>query len=285
MSVQPLLALIHHNRPDLTRLAVRSIRRNTRAPYKLLVIDNASGDRLNDLDADDLHINQTPCSFAANCNAGIKFAGSSRVVLLNNDIFTPPGWLQGLMAGLDRGFGLTGAISNSEIPLKLNLSGRPFELGFQGAPEDVDGRWKELAEVLGGFNRQGRERPPLPKTMVCFFAVALSRRAVDAVGLLDESFVHGYEDLDYCWRAWATGLETGLAGNAFVVHFGGKSTPVADPAELGVRDRYNLSILLNKYNNDQIDGLFETWRERGLEEEGRQHWNKIRERAFFLGLT
>ncbi|MFH1135090.1 MAG: glycosyltransferase [Pseudomonadota bacterium] len=285
MAPPPLLALIHHNRPDLTRLAVRSIRDNTPPPYRLLIIDNASGHDVAALAPDELIVNQTRLSFARNCNLGIEAGRGSRIVLLNNDVFCPPGWLEGLLSGLDRGLGLAGAVSNAEIPLKMNLAGQPLELGFQVDPAAVAGCREDLAKVLGEFNFQGRGRPPRLEPMVCFFAAALSRRVVDRVGLLDEAFVHGFEDLDYCWRAWGAGLAAGLADNAYVVHFGGQSTPGADPVELGRRDRVNLPILLAKYEGEPVARLLETWKARGLEPEGRRLWDRIKARAAFLGLA
>jgi hypothetical protein len=39
----------HHNRPDLTALALNSLRRNTLQPYRLLLIVNPSGDELHGL--------------------------------------------------------------------------------------------------------------------------------------------------------------------------------------------------------------------------------------------
>ncbi len=282
MGAGPLIAIIHHNRPDLTDLAVYSLRAHTPAPYRLLLIDNASGDDLACLAPDELAVNQRPRQFAHNCNLALERAGGARVVLLNNDVFLPSGWLEGLLGGLDLGHGVVGGVSNFELPLDLELAGERVRLGAQGDRKDVHGRWEELAGVLGAYNRAGAGRPPLLKNSVSFYAVAISRAAQRQVGRLDQRFVHGYEDLDYCLRTWLAGLSVAAAPNAFVVHFGGRSTPGAGPEELAYRDRHNLAWLRERYPLPLRRKLARIWSGHGLGEEGRLLWSRIDRRWEWL---
>lgn len=282
MGSRPLIAMIHHNRPDLTDLAVYSLRAHTVAPYRLLLINNASADDLGCLAPDELVTNQRPRTFAHNCNLALERAQGERVVLLNNDVFLPPGWLEGLMGGLDLGHGLVGAVSNFEIPLDLELGGQRVRLGAQGDRQDIRGRWQELAQVLGNFNLAGALKPPLLKNSVAFYAVAVSRAVIGRVGLLDQRFVHGYEDLDYSLRAWLAGLSVAVSPRAYVVHFGGRSTPGAGPEELAERDRHNLAWLRERYPLPVRRRLARAWAAHGLDEEGRDIWARIDRRWEWL---
>ena len=243
----PLLVMIHHNRPDLTALALASLRRHTPQAHRLLLIDNASGQRMPELAPGELLQNQLPQSFAANCNQGLARAAGGPVVLLNNDLYFPPGWLAGLQSGLGQGFDVVGAISNFEMPLDLPWRDGRLRLAPQAEPRDLPpGAWPYLDQVLGVYNQHALDKTPRPCPFVSFYAVALSARAVQTLGPLEEGFSQGCEDLDYCLRAWREGLAVGQAPGAYVVHFSGRST-MAGAAALASRNRHNLPLLLRRW--------------------------------------
>ena len=65
--------------------------------------------------------------------------------------------------------------------------------------------------------RRGRMR--LAASTLGFFCVALSRRVLDEVGLLDEDFQVGFfEDDDYCRRVELAGFEIAIAEDVFIHH-------------------------------------------------------------------
>jgi GT2 family glycosyltransferase len=277
-SSPPLLVMIHHNRPDLTALALASLRRHTPQSYRLLVIDNASGDPLPALASGEMLVNPAPLSFAANCNQGILRAGGSPVVLLNNDLYFPPGWLAGLLGGLDQGWGVVGAVSNFELPLDLPWPGGRLKLPAQAEPVDLPPEsWPLVDRVLGVFNQGAAPRPPRPRPFVSFYAVALSAACLEQLGGLEEGFRQGCEDLDYCLRAWRAGLSVGQAPGAYVVHFSGRST-MADAPALARRDAHNLPLLLARWPLAARRELARRWRAQGLEPEGAALWQNLERR-------
>ncbi len=56
-----------------------------------------------------------------------------------------------------------------------------------------------------------------------FYSTLIPRKVLDHVGLLNEEFINGGEDADYCYRAKALGYDVGWTEGAFTFHFGGKS--------------------------------------------------------------
>ncbi|MFH1059302.1 MAG: glycosyltransferase [Pseudomonadota bacterium] len=282
MSAEPLLVMIHHNRPDLTRLALASLKAHTPRPYELMLINNASPDRLEGLGVDTLLKNPAPRSFAANCNLGLARAQGRPVVLLNNDLFFPPNWLAGLMAGLDAGWAVAGAVSNYELPLDLPTpDDARLKIGPQAEPADAGGRWGFLGEILGRYNQNAQARPVQARPFVSFYAVALAADAVAGLGPLCEDYVQGCEDLDWCLTAWARGLSVGQAAGAYVVHFSGRSTE-ADAAALMRRDAHNLPVFFQRWPLARRRRLEAIWAGVGLTGQGAQLWRRLERRRDWL---
>ena len=88
--------------------------KHTRAPYELILVDNASTDgtveylasvasEVNHRDTEAQRRvvvirNETNRGFAAGCNQGLGRARGEYLVLLNNDTVVTPNWLEGLIA-------------------------------------------------------------------------------------------------------------------------------------------------------------------------------------------
>jgi GT2 family glycosyltransferase len=83
----------------------------------------------------------------------------------------------------------------------------------------------------------------------CFMLV--SRDVFNAIGLLDEDYFFGFEDLDFCLRAKTAGFSTILARTAIALHEGGRSIGATSPRRLyfGARNQ-----LLVAYRTDRDRG-------------------------------
>jgi len=131
------------------------------------------------------------------------------VVLLNSDTIAPPGMIGRLAARFqsDDALGMIGPVTNA--------AGN--EQGIHTIAPSVEGK---IEEGLRYANSGGTET--LDAYRLDFFCVAISRRALDQVDLLDESFGRGYyEDFDYSLRVRHSGLKLAVAEDAFVYHRGG----------------------------------------------------------------
>ena len=128
-------------------------------------------------------------NFSRNCNKGIELAGDDDVVLLNDDaLLETRGGLSLLQecCALNPDFGIIGATTNSV------------------------GNRNQLRRDLG-FREDTR--------MVCFIAVLIPRRTIDAVGVLDEDYdCYSHQDDDYCHRVRQAGLRIGVHDGCYVDH-------------------------------------------------------------------
>lgn len=141
-----------------------------------------------------------PFVFARNVNIGINAAAEDDVVVLNDDALlrTPGGFsLLQREAQLHPEFGIIAASASNTG----NVNQRPRGIGLRTDPR-----------------------------MVCFVAVLIPRRTIDAVSLLDERFTgYGFEDDDYCLRVRRAGLKIGIHDGCYVDHGSLKSTFRGDP--------------------------------------------------------
>lgn len=139
--------------------------------------------------------------FASAANTGARVAAGADLVFLNSDVVPErPGWLQPLLAALDRpGVGAAGP-QLLYLDDSLQFAGLYFE-------RDADGVWFNR-HVAKGFPRShpaagvAREVPAL--TGAC---LAVRRSLFERVGGFDDGFVIGdFEDSDLCLRLRAAGL-------------------------------------------------------------------------------
>ena len=99
------IVVVTHNNSHLTRLCVDSLLANTTHPsYEIIIVDNSSSDDtseyLRQLEARRANVkvilNAENRGFAAANNQALAVARGEILILLNNDVVVPRGWLRGL---------------------------------------------------------------------------------------------------------------------------------------------------------------------------------------------
>ncbi|MHB8799642.1 MAG: glycosyltransferase [Thermoanaerobaculia bacterium] len=153
--------------------------------------------------------------FPAAANAGIREAAGD-VVLLNSDTEVTERWLEKLAESARRRPGVASVTPFSNNATLCSLP-RAFAENEIPAGHSV-ASFARLVE-----ERSERRAPEIPVGVgFCFY---LTREALDAVGLLDETaFGAGYgEEVDWCLRASARGYVHVLDDATFVWHRGGGS--------------------------------------------------------------
>ncbi len=218
---------------------------NTRIPLKeciasalqegaepVVVVDNASSDGTAAMVRTAfprvlLHANQTNRGYGAAANQGIASCSAPYVMVLNGDARLAPGALRALARRFDE---------HPEVavvgPRLLNLDGslQPSCYAFPGSlkwvfDNDVSSgltrRLPFLRDRLLRVWRHDRERAvPWVKGA----ALAIRRRAFEAVGGFDESFSLDDEEADLCRRLTAAGWRVLFTPSAAVHHIHGAST-------------------------------------------------------------
>lgn len=181
---------------------------------EIIVVDNASTDEtragLRALERQDARIkvilNDTNLGFAAGNNVGLRAAQGDYAILLNNDTVVTRGWVRDLIRPMQRdpAIGLVGPLTNN--------------IGNEQKVKPGYRTVEEMPDWARHFVR-GRLRRTFATDNLAFFCVAISRRLLDEVGLLDEAYGIGFfEDDDYCRRARRAGYRLVIADDVFVHH-------------------------------------------------------------------
>ena len=204
--------------PDQTVLTVRSLLPSAKPFDEVIVVDNDPlnrcrehltpvRDRITYLSSD------TNLGFSGGMNLGIEHAlarGATRILLVNNDVFVPPDCLNKLEDALS-----ADAVNGIAGPV-IRVRSDPDQVASLGMSYvSTTGRMRHM--------RHGSTAAPLSDTMVdavsgCVMLV--ERRVLQKVGLLDNEYFFGFEDLDLCLRARRAGFRTVMASSATAYHEG-----------------------------------------------------------------
>ena len=164
-----------------TRKCIESLRASEGRNAGLIVIDNGSSDGTGGYLDENAGIttvrNPRNAGVAKAWNQGVRLARTEWIVLMNNDIVVPAGWLDGLLsfAGEMRYDIVTPAIREGDLDYDLASS--------------ASGYMQRMKNVYREGVADG----------ACFM---VRRGVLDAVGPFDESFRFGqFEDADFFLRA------------------------------------------------------------------------------------
>lgn len=219
----PSVVIPVHNALDCLAPCLDSVQRHTLAGTRVRVVDDASTDPgvAPLLDEWSGHAPSTwtfqrqhrNLGFVQTVNRAIRLLDGD-VVVLNSDTRVTPGWLERLarcLASDPRIATATPWTNNGEI------ASLPDFCQSNPVPPDPDA----VGRVLGDAGPPAY--PELPTAVG--FCMALSRRALDAIGLFDaDRFGLGYgEENDFSRRAVEAGWRNVLCDDAYVVHLGNRS--------------------------------------------------------------
>jgi len=195
---------------------VGKIRQTTPArQVRVIVADDASGPdhlaALRAIEGIEVIAGEHNGGFSVNVNRGLHAADPQHdVVLLNSDVIPLRDWLACLQyaAMMKPAPGIVGA--------KLLYPNQRIQYGGTirnaQAPEWYDHRFRGKPSDWGPANVPG---PTLAATAAAMY---VRREVIDAIGVFDEAYPMGYEDVDYCLRAWQAGFQVRYEPSAQLHH-------------------------------------------------------------------
>jgi GT2 family glycosyltransferase len=195
------------NQVALTQRCLKALREKTRTAYRLILVDNGSGEEtrkyLESLAEEPswpgfLIRNEENRGYIRAVNQGLKISTAPYICLLNNDIVVTAGWLERLIefAGAHPEAGLVNPQQNHDPgkPMPGDLE------GFAATQVRAPGQWMELDHCTGG-------------------CLLIKREVIEKIGFLDESYGQGYyEDNDYSRRAQRAGYRCLRLLDTYVWH-------------------------------------------------------------------
>jgi GT2 family glycosyltransferase len=183
-----------YNMKELTKSCLDSVYANTKCPFNLIIIDNASSDDtkkfLEDFAKSRANVrlirNRDNLGWVKAVNQGLRLSQAPYVVIMNNDtVVKTEGWLTKMIT-----------VADSE---------------------------KEIGLVNPCFDAKGAaaspERPYIELDFCRGYCILIKRPVIDKIGYLDEAYGMGYyDDDDYSVRATRAGFKCVRANGVVVEH-------------------------------------------------------------------
>jgi GT2 family glycosyltransferase len=203
---------------DLTRDCLCSLRKIDYTNIEIVLVDNGSADGSAERLASEftevrLITNEKNLGFSAGNNVAIREAMTRNpdyFLLLNNDTQVAPDFLSKLLAVAESDEKI--GVVNPKI-LYFEPDDRIWYAGGFYKP------WWSTGKVRGQNRRDmGKYNETREISFVTGCALLIKVRVVRQIGLLDEVFFLGFEDLDWTMRAMQAGFRAYYVGSAVVWH-------------------------------------------------------------------
>lgn len=237
MSGNLRISIVNHSNPDMLHDCLVSIFANTRRPFEIWVVDNATDGRLvPELQAKFPEVkwifNPRRMGFSANHNQVLSTAQSGYSIILNDDTIIHPGAFDVLADYLDThpGVGMVG-------PRLLNPDG-----SIQNSTFRFMSLFSELMDIciLPGSLARLKSMALDPAQWgdkdakvdwVLGACIAVRQEALVDIGVLDADLspIANTEETDWCYRAHKKDWDVAFVPSAQITHIGGQSMKAESP--------------------------------------------------------
>lgn len=228
----------------------KSIKDNTDLPYRLLVIDDCSTDKRvsvflkkqKKIFGDILILKRNPhnLGFLISVNKMLEISEYD-AVLMNTDVVLPRNWASRLFRPV---------FSDPAVASVTPFSNAATIFSLPEICKDniLYGDLEKINESLAAFTACGKK---LKFATGVGFCMAVSKKALEKVGMLDEIFEKGYgEENDWCQRAIKAGFYNTVATDLFVWHKHGGSFASEEKQKL---ISSHMKLLLKRYPDYEKD--------------------------------
>lgn len=240
------IVIVSWNALPLLKQCLPSVVATDYPNVEIILADNASTDGSADWVAQtfpSVRVVRHPANwlFAKGNNAALPHTTGRYVLLLNNDVQVPPGWLRPLVDVMER-MPDVGAVQPKLLQFThrnrfeyagasggfLDRLGYPFTRGRLLDTMEADrGQYDAACDIFWASGA----------------ALLLRRSALNEAGLLDERFEMHMEEIDLCWRLHRHGYRVRVEPASEVYHIGGASLPKASPRKVYYNFRNSLLML------------------------------------------
>ncbi len=227
------IIIVNWNTRDILRDCLCSIFEQIRnISFEVIVIDNASSDGSVEMVKQEFHKvklieNRENRGFAAANNQGIKIADGRYILCLNSDTIVLDGAIQKTMNFADKhtDTAVIGCkVLNPDMTLQPTCFMFPSLLNLFLSATFLSNLFSSSRfwgrERMGWWNRD--KVLEVEVVTGCFMLVR--HKALEAVGLMDESFYMYAEETDWCFRFSKSGWKNLFYPNAQIIHLGGQSS-------------------------------------------------------------
>ena len=240
------------NQPSLTRTFLESVYANTNRPFEIILVDNGSALPVQRLvtefqkSHDNLVYVRNPRNegFGYACNQGMACARGDVVVVINNDVQVPSGWLSRMLAVLaaDANVGMVGPATNRCVG-DQQIVPAPYE-----KTQDFAG-----AAAARAITHRGNVRGVNRLVGLCLM---IPRSVLDKVGGFDPAYGYGnFEDDDLGLRIRRAGFSLAVADDV-LLHHEGSATFVAEGFDASALAQQNWEIFCDKWRHDSEQANF-----------------------------
>jgi hypothetical protein len=233
--------------------------RNTADQARIIVADNASTD--DSIDYLKTHHPEVEIiamkentGFTGGYNRALQLVDSEYLVLLNSDIEVTPGWLNPIIALMDR----EPTIGACQPKIRDYYRREKFEYaGAAGGYLDKLGypycRGRIFQSLETDNGQYDDTRPVFWATGAC---MVVRNDCYKKLGGLDERFFAHMEEIDFCWRLHRAGYQVYVCPESVVYHVGGGTLHKSNPKKTYLNFRNNLLLLHNNLDGKKFNQIY-----------------------------
>lgn len=207
------IIIVNWNGKHYLDMCFSSVLNQTYKDFEIIMVDNASTDGSVEYvqekypSAKIIQTNEN-LGFAKGCNVGMRASNAPYIVTLSNDTRVESNWLEELVrvAEIDERIGICSSkLLLMDTPDIYNSAGFFIILNafiYDRALGKKVGRYEKLEQVDG----------------VSGASTLYRKKMLDVIGLFDERFFFGHDDIDLSWRAKNAGWKAMYVPNSVCYH-------------------------------------------------------------------
>jgi GT2 family glycosyltransferase len=221
---------------DSLHACLASLARQTFSDFEVMVVDNSGRRVVQDDGRVQVIANERNVGFGAAVNQAFRQSSAPYLAVLNDDAVADPGWLEGLLAAIER----RPDVGMCASQVRFASDGT---LDSAGMLICLDGSSKQRGHGDAAASYSRKEEALLPSGSAALYR----REMLEEIGLFDESFFLYCEDTDLGLRARWAGWECLYVPEAVVAHQYSHSAGRASALKAYLVERNRLFVIFKNF--------------------------------------